>query len=160
MTCSSPINSCNLALSSGPWRPPLLELINTTSGHSAATGDGVTGPSAVAMASRIARRKYSGIVIFCRNSSFGILIPDKESLFMESIIDELTAALFTVVSGPGDGESILIALFLGEVGETGICNLLCEKLEINPQNDRHRETVVGFSRVRICACGWKMGPAK
>ena len=103
LTCSSPMRHCNRSLSSGPCRPPLLELIKTISGPSG--GVEASAPAACAASKRtlaagaftslakmdsfMAIRRYSGIVIFFRSSSFGIRIPARVHPFKDSMTDDL-----------------------------------------------------------------------
>lgn len=101
-TCSSLIRSWRRALSSGPCRPPLLQLINTTNGNSGDSAGSV--PSARAkwwnwttvsasksltrIASLMASLIYSGNAIFFFSSSLGIRTPASVQPRMDSITDD------------------------------------------------------------------------
>lgn len=104
MTCSSLMRSWSLSLRTGPWRPPLRGLMKTIIGVRGATELSYspsrmqrlspTVASCKLTESRIANRKYCGIVRFRLSSSLSTRWPEMPHPLIDSTIEDLTANLF------------------------------------------------------------------
>ena len=121
-TCSSLINCWSLSLSTGPCRPPLLGLINTTIGARGAISatpppgrskwSGIAVASFLLIQSRMAKRRYSGINSLWRSSSLStpthvrLASPQPLIAAVESTVDDRAATNFSVVASikPKKGE--------------------------------------------------------
>ena len=122
MTCSSLMRCWSFSLRTGPLRPPLRGLMKTTMGVRGATAP-FSSPSAPPttrlspaagswsrMLSRIAWRRYLGIVRFCLSSSLSMRIPARPHTRNESTIVDVLCGVLPASPVVDDGEFIMLKL--------------------------------------------------
>lgn len=153
MTCSSPINSSRRFLRTGPWRPPLRELTKTTMGASRTSSSLRQGPcfptsstataAAVApgsldrMASAMAARRRSGMVILRRRYSLSSLAPAIPHALNDSTSDALDDA---------DDVIVIVVSTSDDAGNSGSLN---DDLDIPKEREQEIDQMGKENKIKL-----------